>query len=45
LSVVQNGIYGPATSNILMTVTNLASEFRPYHEEKTGTGGKIYGLV
>jgi hypothetical protein len=28
-----------------MTVTNLASEFRPYHEEKTGTGGKIYGLV
>ena len=45
LSVVQNGIYGPATCNILMTVTNLESEFRPYHEEKTGTGGKIYGLV
>ena len=43
MSLVQNGIYG--TGNTLMTVTNLASEFRPYHEEKTGTGGKIYGLV
>ena len=32
MSVVQNGIYGPATSNTLMTVTNLASEFRPYYE-------------
>jgi hypothetical protein len=25
---------------LLMTVTNLASEFRPYYEEKTGSGGK-----
>jgi hypothetical protein len=35
MSVVQNGIYGPATSNTLMTVTNLASEFRPYYEVKS----------
>jgi hypothetical protein len=36
MSVVQNGIYGPATSNTLMTVNNLASEFRPYYETKSG---------
>ena len=35
MSVVQNGIYGPATSNTLMTATNLASEFRPYYEVKS----------
>jgi hypothetical protein len=40
MSVVQNGIYGNATSNTLMTVTNLASEFRPYYEEKAGSGGR-----
>jgi len=38
MSLVQNGIYG--AGNTLMTVTNLASEFRPYYEGKTGTGGK-----
>ena len=38
MSLVQNGIYG--AGNTLMTVTNLASEFRTYYEEKTGTGGK-----
>ena len=26
---------GPATSNTLMTATNLASEFRPYYEVKS----------
>jgi hypothetical protein len=35
MSVVQNGIYGASTSNTLMTVTNLASEFRPYYETKS----------
>jgi len=40
MSPVQNGIYGASTSNALMTVTNLASEFRPYYEEKSGTGGR-----
>ena len=35
MSVVQNGIYGPATSNTLMTATNLAAEFRPYYEVKS----------
>ena len=35
MSVVQNGIYGPANSNTLMTTTNLASEFRPYYEVKS----------
>jgi hypothetical protein len=38
MSLVQNGIYG--AGNTLMTVTNLASEFRPYCEEKSGIGGK-----
>ena len=37
MSLVQNGIYG--AGNTLMTVTNLANEFRPYYETKTGTGG------
>jgi hypothetical protein len=31
MSVVQNGIYGAATSNTLMTPANLAGEFRPYY--------------
>jgi len=35
MSVVQNGIYGPATNNTLMTASNLASEFRPYYETKS----------
>jgi hypothetical protein len=35
MSVVQNGIYGGSTSNTLMTVTNLANEFRPYYETKS----------
>jgi hypothetical protein len=39
MSVIQNGIYGASTSNTLMTVTNLANEFRPYYETKAGTGG------
>jgi hypothetical protein len=34
-SVVNNGIYGAATSNTLMTATNLAAEFRPYYEIKS----------
>jgi hypothetical protein len=34
-SVVNNGIYGAATSNTLMTATNLAAEFRPYYEVKS----------
>jgi hypothetical protein len=38
MSLVQNGIYG--AGNTLMNVTNLASEFRPYYEEKSGTGGR-----
>jgi hypothetical protein len=38
MSLVQNGIYG--AGNTLMTVTNLANEFRPYYETKTGTGGQ-----
>jgi len=38
MSLVQNGIYG--AGNTLMTVTNLASEFRPYYEEKSGTDGR-----
>jgi hypothetical protein len=29
------GIYGASTSNTLMTVTNLANEFRPYYETKS----------
>ena len=33
MSLVQNGIYG--TGNTLMTVTNLAAEFRPYYETKS----------
>ena len=33
MSLVQNGIYG--TGNTLMTVTNLANEFRPYYEVKS----------
>ena len=33
MSLVQNGIYG--TGNTLMTVTNLANEFRPYYETKS----------
>jgi hypothetical protein len=37
MSPVQNGIYG--AGNTLMTVTNLANEFRPYYETKVGTGG------
>jgi hypothetical protein len=37
MSLVQNGIYG--NGNTLMTVTNLANEFRPYYEAKAGTGG------
>ena len=35
MSVVQNGIYGAATSNTLMTAANLAAEFRPYYETKS----------
>ena len=35
MSVVQNGIYGPATNNTLMTASNLAAEFRPYYETKS----------
>ena len=37
-SSVQNGIYG--TGNTLMTVNNLAGEFRPYYEVKGITGSK-----
>jgi hypothetical protein len=33
MSLVQNVIYG--TGNTLMTVTNLANEFRPYYETKS----------
>ena len=33
MSLVQNGIYG--TGNTLMTVNNLANEFRPYYETKS----------
>jgi hypothetical protein len=36
MSVVQNSIYGASTSNTLMTATNLANEFRPYYETKSG---------
>ena len=35
MSVVQNGIYGPAINNTLMTASNLAAEFRPYYETKS----------
>jgi hypothetical protein len=35
MSVINNGIYGAATSNTLMTATNLAAEFRPYYEVKS----------
>jgi hypothetical protein len=38
MSLVRNGIYG--AGNTLMTVTNLAGEFRPCYETKTGTGGQ-----
>jgi hypothetical protein len=31
MSLVQNGIYGAGG---LMTITNLAGEFRPYYEVK-----------
>jgi hypothetical protein len=34
MSLVQNGIYG--LGNTLMTPTNLANEFRPYYETKSG---------
>jgi hypothetical protein len=34
MSLVQNGIYG--LGNTLMTSTNLANEFRPYYETKSG---------
>jgi hypothetical protein len=34
MSLVQNGIYGNGST--LMTATNLANEFRPYYETKSG---------
>jgi len=37
MSLAESGIYG---IGVLMTVTDLAAEFRPYYEVKAGTGGQ-----